>query len=296
MSSPCVTVVVPTYERPEQLGRCLGALARQTLGRDAFQVVVVDDGSSCDLEAVVGSYDSRLRLDLLRQDHQGPAAARNRGVAVADGEFIAFTDDDCVPQPNWLERLRARLVAEGEACLVGGRIVNLLPNNPFSEASQLILVLVYEHFNSDPENAHFFASMNVGLSKDALLACGGFRPDFRTAEDRELCDRWRSNGHRLVYEPGAGIGHAHDLDLRSFCRQHFGYGRGAARYHQVRGEGSSGTMGDESSFHRALPGLVWRHLRRRSIGHAAVQLAILTLWQVVNVIGYLDGRRGIRDR
>jgi len=293
--SPLVTVVVPTYERPEQLGRCLTALVAQTLDVDEYQVVVVDDASSCDLEQVIEPYRSRLRLQLVRQSHQGPAAARNRGVGTAEGELIAFTDDDCEPHPAWLESLRDRLVAEAEPCLVGGGIVNLVTANPFSEASQLILDLVYEHFNSDPGNAHFFASMNVGLPKAALLACGGFSAEFRTAEDRELCDRWRQSGHRLVYEPRARIGHAHDLNLHSFCRQHFGYGRGAANYHRIRSERSSGTMRDESSFHRALPGLVWRRLRRRSVGGATTQLVILTLWQVFNAVGFFAGRWGDRD-
>lgn len=289
--NPLIAVVIPTYERPGPLGRCLEAVATQTLRRDEYQVIVVDDGSSCDVEACVEPYRSRVQLKLLRQQNEGPAAARNRGIHAADGELIALTDDDCEPRQDWLERLRGRLVAEGESCMVGGGIVNLLNDNLFSETAQLILDLVYDHYNHDPEKAHFFASMNVGIPKAGFLACGGFSSDFRTAEDREFCDRWRSSGHRLVYEPGAEIGHAHRLDLRSFCRQSLGYGRGAYHYHQVRRERSSGSMlGESGNFYLALPGLVLRRLYRRRVGRAAKHLAILALWQVFNAAGYFAGR------
>ncbi len=288
--SPLITVVIPSYERPEPLGRCLEALASQALGRNEYEVIVVDDGSSCDLAACVEPFLSRVRLKLLRQDNAGPAAARNRGIHAAEGELIALTDDDCEPRPYWLERLRERLIAEGDSCIVGGRVVNLLADDPFSEASQLILDMVYDYYNRDPGNARFFASMNVGLPRASFLANGAFNADFRTAEDRELCDRWRGSGHRLVYEPGAEIGPAHRLDARSFWRQHMSYGRGADQYHRVRHERASGSILKESSFHLALPGLVLRHLRGRGLRRATVQLAILALWQVANAAGFFSSR------
>lgn len=292
--TPRIAVVIPTYERPEPLGRCLAALAAQTLPREEFQVVVVDDGSAYDPESVVGSFREDLRLDLLRQDHRGPGAARNRGVEAAEAGLIAFTDDDCEPRPDWLEAMRSRLTGEREPCLVGGSIVNLLTDNPFACGTQMVLDMVYEHYNADPDDARFFASMNLGVRKAALIDCGGFSESFRTAEDRELCDRWRHAGHRLVFEPRAQIGHAHHLTFRTFSRQHLGYGRGAAHYHEVRRKRESGTLREESSFHRALPGLVMPHLRRLPVSRSFVQLGVLAQWQVMNLVGYLDGRRSVR--
>ena len=287
---PQISVVVPTFERPEALMRCLEALALQTLPQRSYEVIVVDDGSSCELEGRIAPYRSRLHLTLLRQENKGPAAARNLGINAAQGQNLAFTDDDCEPRPAWLATLNERLASESDPCLVGGRVVNLLSTNLFSEASHLILEMVYKHYNVDPTNAHFFASMNIGVAREKLLECGSFDTRFRTAEDRELCDRWRANGYRLVYEPEATIGHAHLLDFRHFCKQHYGYGRGADHYHRVRGARASGTMLDESSFHLALPGLVLRALRDQSIPRAAQLTAILFLWQVCNLCGFLTSK------
>lgn len=287
--NPRITVVVPTHDRPEPLGRCLAALEAQTLNREAYQIIVVDDGGSSDLETVTSRFRNTLRLRLLRQDQSGPGAARNLGVEAAKTNLIAFTDDDCEPQPEWLQHLAARLEDEEGACLVGGSVVNLLPDNPFASGTQMVLDMVYEHYNVDPRDARFFASMNLGAPKADLMACGAFREAFWTAEDRELCDRWRHIGNRLVYEPRARIGHAHHLNLRSFCRQHLGYGRGAAHYHRIRKLRSSGTLREESSFHGVLPGLVLKRLRKLEAGRAMTQVAVLALWQIMNLAGYLGG-------
>ena len=88
---------------------------------------------------------------------RGRAGARNRGLAEAVGEWIAFTDDDTLPQPDWLAHLVAAL-ERNPAALVGGKTVNGLPDDLFAEASMLVLDLAYEHFNRDAGNAAFFAS------------------------------------------------------------------------------------------------------------------------------------------
>jgi GT2 family glycosyltransferase len=284
--SPLISVVIPTYGRPDSLAHCLEALAEQTIGRDRFQVVVVDDGSPTDIRPTVESYSSNLQLELVEQENAGPAAARNHGVEVASGEFVAFTDDDCIPRPNWLEALHQRLTTEVQPCLVGGRVTNLLSENHFSETSQLILEMVYAHYNSDPDHAKFFASMNLALSKRDLLAIGGFNPAFRTSEDRELCHRWRHAGHRLVYEPNAEIGHARALGIRTFLRQHFNYGRGASNYRQACKEYGKESTLSEGDFHLALPGLARRHLRGRRFTTKTKLMAILCMWQLSNTAGF----------
>ncbi|MEI8319890.1 MAG: glycosyltransferase family A protein, partial [Planctomycetia bacterium] len=89
-STIIVTVVVPTYRRPQQLRRCLEALAAQTFP-EPWEVVVVDDGSPQPFSAADMPATDRLALRVIRQENAGPAAARNRGVREARGEFVAFT-------------------------------------------------------------------------------------------------------------------------------------------------------------------------------------------------------------
>jgi glycosyltransferase involved in cell wall biosynthesis len=101
-----VSVVVPTCNRAARLGRLLEALRRQTLDRERFEVIVVDDASDDETSAVLAraSGDSALRLKAMRnEDRRGPAATREIGWRAASAPLIAFTDDDCEPEAGWLE-------------------------------------------------------------------------------------------------------------------------------------------------------------------------------------------------
>src|SRR5262245_22867809 len=110
-SHPFFSVIVPTYERAQQLALCLHALACQNYPRDLFEVLVVDDGSTLSQEASVDAFRGKLNVQLLSQPHSGPAAARNYGARYARGSFLAFTDDDCAPCPTWLQTLAAGFVS-----------------------------------------------------------------------------------------------------------------------------------------------------------------------------------------
>lgn len=256
---------------------------------DAFEVIVVDDGGPQPLDVIVASFASRLRLRLLRQERAGPAVARNRGAREAAAPLLAFTDDDCLPQPNWLERL---MVGEREhpGALVGGSIVNGLPGDVFAATSQFILDLVYEHFNADPENAYFVASNNILCRRDRLLELGGFDTSYHRAgaEDRDFCDRWRAAGSRIVWRTDAVVEHRHAQSLREFVDLHFRYGRGAYLYQAKRRARGTGTMREDLGFHRTLPGRIWRRLGRPPGYVRSVQIgAAILLWQAVNAVGFL---------
>jgi glycosyltransferase involved in cell wall biosynthesis len=233
-SVPFFSIVIPTYNRPERLGACLRSLTELDYPRDRFEVVIVDDGSPTPMDAVVAPFHSQMSVTLLRQANAGPAAARNAGAQQAKGELIAFTDDDCMPSPNWLSGFAARLVQSPEA-MVGGRSLNALPENLYSTASQALIDYLYSYY-SDPQKEMFFASNNIAMARSQYLAIGGFDTSFplAAAEDRELCDRWAQRGYAMSYAPEVTIRHAHHLSLKSFWRQHFGYGRGAFCFHQLR--------------------------------------------------------------
>ena len=227
------SIVVPTYRRPHQLATCLRSLAGLAFPRECFEVIVVDDGGDdAETEAVIERFRAQLDVTPLVQSHAGPAVARNTGASRAKGRFLAFTDDDCVATPTWLQAL-AQHLSSAAACAVGGRTLNALPQNPYSTTSQMIIDFVYAHYNADPNRARFFASNNLALPAALFRAAGGFNATLTTSEDRELCDRWLHSGYHMVYAPEAVVHHAHPLTLRRFWRQHFNYGRGAYRFYQI---------------------------------------------------------------
>jgi glycosyltransferase involved in cell wall biosynthesis len=245
------SVIIPTYNRPAQLTLCLQALAAQDYPRDRFEVIVIDDGSDQPPRAIVASIATTLNITLLTESHDGPSAARNAGAVRAQGEFLAFTDDDCEPATDWLSRLAVR-VASVPAHLVGGRTVNALTENIYSEASQTLLDILYAHFDSHPDAPRFFASNNIAMRAAEFHAMGGFLSSFRCAEDRELCDRWLHQGGRMIYAPEVLVHHRHDLNLVSLWRQHFNYGKGGFLFHNRRARQGRGQFRLQPGFHLEL--------------------------------------------
>src|SRR5262245_43122708 len=205
---PSFTIVVPTYSRPMQLATCLAAVGNLGYARDLFEVIVVYDGDAApSLEDV--ELPSGVPLKRIVQDHAGPAAARNRGAANARRQFVAFTDDDCEPDRNWLRVLSIQLMSEPNGA-VGGRTINALPDNPYSTASQELVAYLYTHLNREVERACFVATNNLAVPLQRFREVGGFdeRFTFAAGEDRDFCDRWRAKGLPLAYAADAIVKHA----------------------------------------------------------------------------------------
>jgi hypothetical protein len=175
--------------------------------------------------------------------------------------------------------------------LVGGRTVNSLHHNPFAITSQMIVDAAYAYYNREQNNARFFASNNMAVAADLFQKSGGFDAAFRVAsEDREFCDRWRCNDLKLSYAPAALVYHAHSLTLRSFCKQHFNYGRGAWRFHHIRSLRRSGRLLPDLQFHTHFLGLLQAPLSQLPPGQVLTVSVLLVLWQVVNALGFLAER------
>jgi GT2 family glycosyltransferase len=277
------SIIVPTYNRPQLLADCLGALARLDYARDRFEVVVVDDGGSTPLDGVIAGFRAAVDITLLTVANAGPAAARNVGARRARGAYLAFTDDDCRPAAGWLSALGARAGAAPGA-MVGGRTLNALPDNLCSVLSQAVIDVVYSHYNADPDHSRFFTTNNLTVPADRFRALRGFDPAFTTAEDRDLCERWLSGGGRLVYAPDALVRHAHALTVGGLWRQHFGYGRGAYRFHRTRVLYGRKSFKIAPAFYRDL---VFYPYARGNLRRAVALTGLLAVQQVANLTGFL---------
>lgn len=280
--TPFVTVVVPTFNRPAALRACLAALARQDHPADAFEVVVVDDGSTAAHAEANQAIAEAYRVRLLRQPNRGPAAARNHGVTIAHGEYIAFTDDDCMPTPGWLSHLCDGATPTSAR---GGRTLNTLTSDVRADATQLLIDYLYDYYRE--RDGAFFTSNNLLMARRQLLELGGFDETMRHAgaEDRELCGRWLQRGWRLDFVADAVVDHAHALTLADFWRQHFTYGRGARAYHVRRAQWTARPVRLEPlRFYRDLLRYPWSRARgwRSS--------ALLLLSQIANASGYFYAR------
>ena len=288
--SPEISIVIPSRDRLGQLKRCLASIAELEAPCGGFEVVVVDDGSREPYREFLDGFFKAIHLRLLRRDGQGPGLARNAGVATAQGRFVALTDDDCAPAPDWLARLGAALRAAPDD-LVGGRTVNALPENVFAEASQLLIHYLYDYFGAGHVN-RFFTSCNMALRRDLYLEVGGFLPRFRLAggEDRDFCDRWMTSGRHLSYVRDAVVHHAHHLTFRGFLRQHFTYGRGAWHFHRARAERGVGRVPIEPL--RFFAGMVARPFSEPGPRRPLATSALIGTSVVMNAAGYFRERWG----
>lgn len=236
------------------------------------------------LDDVLAAFASQLSLTLLRQANAGPSAARNAGAERAVGDYLAFTDDDCLVDPGWL-RATAGVWAASPDSMVGGRTLNGSPDL-CSAASQLIVDVVYRHYNADPANAQFIASNNMALPAQGFREIGGFDPAFHTAEDRDLCDRWRHHGKRIVYAAGAVVHHVRPMNAVAFCRQHFQYGRGAEQFNRRRAARGSGHLLVEARFHLNVSNWLGFPLTSVPPTRVVPMAALLGVWQMSNLAGF----------
>jgi GT2 family glycosyltransferase len=258
----CSVVVATSGRRPAQLATLRAALGAQAEPHGGFEVVVVED-----------------------LERRGPSAARNEGVARAGGELIAFTDDDCEPQPGWLVALHARWAGRAGAG-VGGTVLNGLRRNRFAVASQLVHDTAHAWANRAAPS--FFSSNNLALPRVALLDVGGFDPQLRYAEDRELCDRWVAAGLLLEHEPGAIVNHAHRMRAGGFLAQHARYGSGAWRFRAAQTAAGRPPAPIEPAFYERL----FRVAALRSPAIAALVVAA----QVANAAGFASAALADRGR
>ncbi len=186
-----LSVVVPTYNRSHVLRVCLEALAAQTLPPAAFEVLVVDDGSTDDTEEVVRGFEHKLRVRYLRQPHnRGRAAARNRGIQEAEGDVVVFVDSDVFPVPGFLEAHRSVHARWTRAVGRGPLLLTEHLDDPFGKPPLL----------PDPSPS-FLDTANASVRREHLLAAGGFDEEFRHYgwEDVDLGVRLRRMGLRRVF-------------------------------------------------------------------------------------------------
>jgi GT2 family glycosyltransferase len=280
------TVIIPTYNRPEQLAECLRALSAQD--HPSFEVIVVDDGSAVPASSVVASFSDRLHVTCFRQTNAGPAAARNAGAARARGAVLAFTDDDCRPRPSWLSSLCAA-IANAPDALAGGDTVNGLTDNVYAESSQDLVTFLYSRALSGRHGFEFFTSNNMACSKDRFLSLQGFDTSFPLAagEDREFGLKWQAAGGRLIFVSEARVEHRHALTLTGFWRQQRNYGRGAHHLrHRLRMRGHQPVPFAGTRFYLQMAAFPFRQKRRRPIARSI----LLAVSQIALAVGFLADR------
>lgn len=221
-SWPKVSVIVCTYNGEATLHACLTSL--QSLSYPDYEVLVIDDGSVKEVSDIAQDFPS---VRYIRQDHAGLSVARNLGAKEARGEILAYTDDDCIADEDWLSFLAAgfdnpQWVACGGPNIpppARNQTESVVASAPGAPAHVLITDIEAEHL----------PGCNLAIRKSALEAIGGFDPIYQAAgDDVDICWRLRDAGGRLRFIPGAMVWHHRRYTVSAYLRQQCGYGEAEA--------------------------------------------------------------------
>jgi GT2 family glycosyltransferase len=225
---PAVSVIIPAYNRKDELKELLAALDRQTLAAGQFEIIVIDDGSTDDtlfyLTSLVKS--GKENLVFQQQENQGPGAARNRGMELARGNIFAFTDTDCRPLPDWLEAL-LKPFADTRVGAVGGV-------EEYDEHGTVMQQAIHISMTSflttggirgtagKKLTRYYPRTFNMAISREAFKRAGGFKqlghgPIY--GEDIDLSIRIEKAGLALVFNEGAKVYHRRRDSLQGFFKQ-----------------------------------------------------------------------------
>lgn len=203
--TPYVSVIIPVYNDAARLTQCLQALEQQTYPPDCYEVIVVDNDSDDDIATAVAPFGQVVLAHELRP---GSYVARNRGIALAQGDLLAFTDADCIPAGDWLERGVARWLATPNCGMVAGQIDFFYRNPACPTAVELYdrikLGLEQQKFLED---SHYGATANLFTSKAVMEVVGPFNASLKSSGDREWGQRVFAAGYRQVYAEEVCIAH-----------------------------------------------------------------------------------------
>ena len=219
---PRVSVVVCAYNAERTIHRCLASLA--ALNYPDYEVILVNDGSRDRTLEIAESYDF---CRIISQPNKGLSVARNVGAEAASGEIVAYTDSDCVADPDWLNYLVAKMeVSNLAAC--GG------PNFPPPENALVPAVVAVApggptHVLISDEVAEHIAGCNMAFAREVLMRLGGFDPVYRAAgDDVDICWRFQDAGFVIGFSPVAVVWHFRRNTVSAYCNQQRGYGKAEA--------------------------------------------------------------------
>ena len=194
-----ISVIIATYNRADTLVQTLNALTLQTLAPTKFDVIIINDGSTDDTYYQVSKIadNTTLRINYFYQKNKGPAAARNRGIKEATGKYIAFTDDDCLPHPNWLNSIITTLDNSNWVGIQGSTYTDKKNITPLTH-----------QIDNTSGNASV-PTCNAAYTKKVLLEINGFDEGFPYPHNEDADLAWRISKlgkigfcqHMLVYHP-----------------------------------------------------------------------------------------------
>lgn len=215
---PGVSVVVPVYNGEKWVAETVRSLLAVTYPRNRVELIVVDNASTDGTARILGQFVDQIRV--LTEPKQGRSYARNRGIAAASYDVVAFTDADCIADPEWLRHLVAPL-ADPRAGISGGKIVTMRPCTPIQEFGESL----WEQDQAiNVFKPPYAITANWASPKKVLLEARGFDGAFERGEDVDLAYRILQAGYTIMYSDSAVIRHRNPPNIEGLFKLGFLHG------------------------------------------------------------------------
>lgn len=200
-----VSIIIPVFNDSQRLKTCLEALETQTYPQELYEIIVIDNNSEENIEEVVKQFN---QAKITQEKRPGSYAARNKGISLAKGEIIVFTDADCIPAPEWLEKGVVNLLSNPNCGLVAGKIelffINPERPTPVELYDNIKLGFPQQKFI---EESNYGATANLFTWKKTIDVVGLFDDSLKSSGDREWGQRVFAAGYKLVYAEDACVRH-----------------------------------------------------------------------------------------
>jgi len=282
---PRVSVVVPVRNGAGEIDRLLSSLLALDWPEQHLEIIVVDNGSSDDTAAAAARHPMRV---LAETRTASSYAARNRGLAAAIGTWVAFTDVDCVVEPDWLRRLLLPAPA-ARVGAVAGEVLALEGQTPVQRLVERYGIM--KHAVTLPHKAlPCFSTANVAIRRRVLGELHGFRDDVRYFADMELA--WRLQlvgGWEILFRPEAVVRHRHRRTWGALWRQGVQHGRGVAFMKRTYPQHYRILPAEQIRRLAGLAGAIGRSASGERGSDAGWAPLFLALWYGGLLAGYLMG-------
>ncbi|PKP35441.1 MAG: glycosyl transferase [Bacteroidetes bacterium HGW-Bacteroidetes-17] len=202
---PTVSIIIPFYGKSElQLLKCLNALNNQSYSKSKIEILVIDNN---EIPILKEKLKSNNEVIILHENKFGSYAARNKGIEIAKGEVLAFTDSDCLPDSDWLKNAVTVLQTRNLTSAVAGNIIFT-----YQKLNQPNLFEFYDstiHLRQEfyVINYGFAVTANFVVPKHIFVECGNFNTTFYSGGDREWGERATKNGYKLFFEKDVIVFH-----------------------------------------------------------------------------------------
>ena len=226
MNSPKYSIVIPVYNRPEELTELLESIVSQTYSN--FEVIVIEDGSTLSSETVVQQYQDRLRIEYFFKFNSGPGPSRNVGFQKANGEYFVVFDSDCLLPPHYFESIEHFLTSHKVDSWGGpdrGHSTFTLLQQAMAHTMSSFFTTGGIRGGTKMIGKYQPRSFNMGISRETFLKTGGFHFD-RFAEDIDLSIRMKKLGLQVWLIPEAFVFHKRRANLIQFFQQVYNFGKG----------------------------------------------------------------------